>query len=210
MTDVRELLPLYALGVLDADEVRVVERAVAGDPVLARELAEYQRTAEAIVAPVAPPPAVKARLLASIGAGAYEKFSTRMAKLFDVSVDRARELLGLIERPVSWETQIPGIALVHFDGGPAAAAADCGFIRLDPGAVFPPHTHVGEETATILRGRVRDMANDRLLGPGDEYVQLPGTSHYLRCEGDEECIFAVRAINGIEIMGVPARPIKRT
>jgi len=209
-TDVRELIPLYALGILDDDEVRAVERAVAADPAIARELKEYQRTAEAIVAPAAPSPNVKARLMASIGGGRFEKFASRMAKLFDVSVDRAREFLGLIERPASWEPQIPGISLVHFNGGSSVATADCGFIRLVPGAVFPPHTHVGEEAATILSGHVRDITNDRLLGPGDDYVQLPGTNHYLRCEGDEECIFAVRAINGIEIMGVPARPLKRS
>ncbi len=52
--DVRELLPLYALGVLDAAESAVVERAVAGDPTLAAELAAYQRTAEGMVAPIAP------------------------------------------------------------------------------------------------------------------------------------------------------------
>ena len=52
-----------------------------------------------------------------------------MASLFDVTVDRARELLGLIERPASWENPVPGIRLVHFDGGPAYAAADCGFVR---------------------------------------------------------------------------------
>jgi crotonobetainyl-CoA:carnitine CoA-transferase CaiB-like acyl-CoA transferase len=39
-----------------------------------------------------------------------------------------------------------------------AAAADCGFIRLSPGAVFPPHNHLGEEAVTILSGRVHDVA----------------------------------------------------
>jgi len=210
MTDVRELLPLYALDLLDADEVRAVEQAVAADPALRDELRSFQRTAEAVVAPVAPSPAVKARLMASIGAGRFESFSARMAKLFDVTVDRARELLGLIERPASWEVQVPGISLVHFSGGPSKLAADCGFIRLAPGAVFPPHTHVGEEAATILVGHVRDMTNDRLLGPGDDYVQLPGTNHYLVNQGSEECIFAVAAMNGIEIAGAPVRPSKRS
>src|SRR5438552_12193516 len=64
-------------------------------------------------------PAVKTRLMASVGEGRFERFSARMSKLYDVSVERARELLGLADRPASWEAAMPGIGLVHFDGGPA-------------------------------------------------------------------------------------------
>jgi mannose-6-phosphate isomerase-like protein (cupin superfamily) len=208
--DVRELLPLYALGILEPDEVTTVERAISGDPVLATELAAYQRTAEAIVTPLVPPPNVKARLLASVGQGRFETFSERMGKLFDVTLERAREFLGLIERPASWEPQpVPGIFLVHFDGGPAYAAADCGFIRLAPGAIFPPHKHLGEEVTIILSGKVRDAVNNRVIGPGEEYVQPVGSEHYLINEGPEDCIFAARAMNGIEVAGAPARPTRR-
>lgn len=207
-TDVRELLPLYALGILEPDEARVVEAATARDPALAAELASYQASAELLVAPVAPSPDVKARLLASVGGGRFEKLSARMASLFDTTVEKARELLGLIERPASWEQQAGGIALVHFAGGPAYTAADCGFIRLDPGAVFPPHKHLGEEASVVLQGHVRDAASGRLLGPGDELIQAEGSEHHLICEGTEPCIFAARAMNGIEVAGAPARPRK--
>jgi putative transcriptional regulator len=210
--DVRELLPLYALGILESDEVAVVERALAADAALAAELAAYQQTADALgaaIGPVPPPPDIKQRLLASVGGGRFEAFSGRLARLYDITVDRARELLGLIERPASWVPQIiPGISLVHFEGGRATAAADCGFIRLAPGATFPMHTHLGEEVVTILSGRVHDVTNDRMLGPGDDYVQLEGTHHYKVCVGDEDCIYASRAMNGIEIAGARARPAK--
>jgi putative transcriptional regulator len=209
--NIRELLPLYALGILDSDEAMVVERAIAADATLAAELAAYQQTADAIgtaLTPIAPSPDVKLRLFASIGGGRFEAFSARMATLFDVTVDRARELLGLIERPASWVAQIPGISLVHFDGGPAAAAADCGFIRITPGAVFPPHSHLGEEAVTILCGQIHDVTNDRMVVAGDDYVQPEGTNHYLVCVGDEDCIFASRAMNGIAVGGSRARPAK--
>jgi len=208
--DIRELLPLYALGILDADERRDVERALAQDPSLAGELTGYQNACERMVVPVEPSPDVKARLLASIGSGRFESFADRMAKLFDVTVARGRELLGLIERTVSWEPQpVPGISLVHFDAGPAYAAADCGFIRLAPGAMFPPHKHLGEETSIILAGTIRDATNNRVLRAGDELVQAEGSEHYLVCEGNEDCIFAARAINGIAIAGTPVRPHRR-
>lgn len=211
--DVRELLPLYALGILEAEEVGLVERAIAGDHELAAELVAYQETAHAMIAvspPVAPPPAVKDRLLASVGGGRFEAFAGRMAKLFDVTLDRARELLALIERPASWVAQIPGISLVHFEGGPSMADADCGFIRMTPGALFPPHTHLGEELVTILAGQLRDMTNHHVLRPGDDSLQAQGTSHYLMCVGDEDCIYASRALSGIAIGGGRARPLPPT
>jgi len=208
--DVRELLPLYALGILDADETRTVEQALAKDPALAAELGAYQDSATQLVVPVAPSPDVKARLMASIGSGPFERFSQRLTSLFGVGLDRARELLGLIERPASWNMEAPGIELVHFAGGPQYAAADCGFIRLAPGGIFPPHKHLGEEVCVILTGQLRDVTNNRLLGPGDEHVQQEGTTHYLVCEGTEPCTWAVRAMNGIEVAGAPARPSKRS
>lgn len=206
MTDVRELLPLYALGILESDEANVVERAIANDPQLASELAGYQASAEMLVVPVTPSADVKARLMSSVGGGRLEKFSQRMGSLFDVTVDKAREFLGLIERPTSWHPEAGGISLVHFDGGPAFAAADCGFVRLEPGAVFPPHKHMGEEASVVLQGHVRDSASGRLLGPGDELLQPQGSEHHLTCEGNEPCIFAARAMNGIEVAGAAARP----
>ena len=210
-TDIRELLPLYALGILEPDEAQAVERAITTDSALAAELASYQASADLIVAPVTPSADVKTRLIASIGGGRFETFSSRMATLFDVTVERARELLGLIERPASWEQEAGGIGLVHFAGGPAYAAADCGFIRLEPGAVFPPHKHLGEEASIVISGHVRDAASGRLLGPGDELLQAEGSEHHLTCEGTEPCIFAARAMNGIEVAGMgrpPARPSK--
>jgi putative transcriptional regulator len=210
--DVRELLPLYALGVLEGEEVSMVERAIAGDAELAAELASYQQTAGAIgaaIQPVEPAPEVKARLLASVGAGRFEAFSARMARMYDVTVERARELLGLLERPGSWVPQVvPGISFIDFEGGPATTAADCGFVRLAPGAMFPPHTHIGEEMTTILSGQIRDVTNDFVLGPGDDYVRPPGSTHTLVCIGDEPCVYASRATEGISIGGMRIHPTR--
>lgn len=203
--DIRELLPLYAIGALDAGEVALVDQAVASDPALARELASYHDAATSIVAPVAPPPAIKARLMASIGGGPLDRFAARMASMFDVAIDRAREFLGLIERPASWEPGIPGISLVHFIGGPACAEADTGFVRLAPGTTFPRHTHLGEELTLILSGSLRESTTGRTLVAGDEYVMPQDSEHELVCVGSEDCVFAARAINGIAIGGAPVR-----
>lgn len=209
--DVRELLPLYALGILEAEEASVVERAIASDAALAAELASFQVASDEVrtAIEVAPPPDIKRQLMASVGAGPFEAFAERMARMFDVTLDRARELLGLIERKARWVPQVvPGIFFVDFEGGPAAAAADCGFVRLSPGAMFPPHTHLGEEMTTILAGRVHDVTNDRVIGPGEDYVRPEGSTHHLVCIGDEDCIYASRATNGISIGGVRVHPTR--
>ncbi len=207
--EIHELLPLYALGILSAEETAVVEAAVAKDPALAAELASYGDATAALshlIEPVTPAPEIKARLLASVGDGRFETYSSKMSTLFDVPLDRAREFLGLAERTASWEPQvIPGIHLVHFEGGPAYVGADCGFVRLADGAVFPPHDHLGEEVSLILAGQVKVVENtvERILVAGDELVQPEGSSHHL--VGVGECIFATRAVNGISIGGVQVR-----
>jgi anti-sigma factor ChrR (cupin superfamily) len=147
--------------------------------------------------------------MASIGGGAFERFSQRMASLFDVSVARARELLGLIERPASWDAVMPGVGLVHFDGGPAAAAADCGFVRLAPNTPFPLHTHAGEEVSLILAGTLKDRRTGRTYGPGDELVESQDSEHDVTAL-DDEVIYAARATNGILVAGAAARPPRKT
>lgn len=193
--NIRDLLPLYALGALDPDEAAAVERAVEADPQLAAELDRYFDVAPV----VAPAPDVAARLLASTGGSRFELFSARIAGLFDVTIDRARELLGLIERSVSWEQPVPGIHLVHVQGGPASAAADCGFVRIDPGCTFPWHTHRGEEVSVILEGSLRD-SDGKVLSAGDERVHATGTQHDLTA-GPDGVLYVARAMHGIEVSG---------
>jgi hypothetical protein len=158
-----------------------------------------------------PPLAVKQRLLGR--RRRFEAFAEccaalRRAALWDLTLDRARELLGLIDRPASWVAQIPGIRLVDFEGGPAAAAADrasSGSRRARCSRCTRTWTR---EPKIVLAGRVRDATSHRILGPGDTYVQAEGTIHSLIAVGDEDCISAVRAIQGIAIGGMRARPVK--
>ncbi len=204
--DVKELLPLYALGVLEDEDATRVEDAIARDPSLAIELAAYQDSASALIDPVRPDGSVKARLMASIGESRFEKFTSQLAKLYDVTIDRARELLGLMERATSWEHPMPGIGLVHFAGGPAYAAADCGFVRLAPGTSFPHHTHMGEEVSLILAGEIQDKQTGVIYRAGDEVVKGLDSDHDVVSTGHEDAIYAARAMNGITIAGAPARP----
>jgi quercetin dioxygenase-like cupin family protein len=195
--DVRELLPLYVLGLLEPEQVTVVEQAVRRDPALAAELASYDAAAARLiegVAPVAPPPAIRDRLLASIGGGRFERFVQRMTEIYDVAVDRARELLGLIEDPKTYEEAFPGFAgvnLIHFAGGQAAAGADCGFILMPPGGEFPWHRHDGEELVLVLQGEMIDV-DGTVYRPGEEDHKPPASEHSFTAGTAEPLIFAAR------------------
>jgi quercetin dioxygenase-like cupin family protein len=198
--EIDELLPLYALGLLEGDEASRVERAVAADPALAATLASFEDT---LIAPIAPPPDLERRLLASAGGGRFERFAARVGEIFDLGLERARELLGMCERESSWGEEAPRVFLIHFAGGPAAATADCGIVRIAPGGTFPPHRHLGEERSIVLSGILRDH-DGTLYRAGDELVCAQDSSHLLTVEGDEPVIFVARAFNGLDLGG--ARP----
>jgi hypothetical protein len=196
---VAELLPLYALGLLEGDEAIQVENAIAADPALARELASLE---DSLIEPIAPPPDLEKRLMASVGGGRFERFAARFAQIFDLGIDRVRVLLGMTERDSSWGEEAPSVFLIHFDAGPAAATADCGIVRIKPGGVFPPHMHRGEERSIVLAGTLRDL-DGTLYRAGDELVYAQGSSHLLTVDGDEDVIFVARAFNGIELQLPP-------
>ncbi len=195
--NIRELLPLYGLGALDESEAAAVENAAGSDPDIARELDSYLD----LVPAVTPGADVASRLMASVGGGRFERFTDRVAKMLDVTIDGARELLGLIERPASWVHPIPGIHLIHFNGGPAYAAADCGFVRIEPGCTFPWHMHRGEEVSVILDGLMIDR-DGTTYTTGAEVRFAEGTQHDLTA-GPDGVVYIARAMNGIEVLGHP-------
>lgn len=193
MTAIHELLPLYALGALDDDEAREVERALAADPALAAELdrlVEASADLGGAMAPVEPSPVLRDRVLASVE-GRFERFVGRFAQLFECAADRARALLGLVDDAAAWEPG-PGAGswLIHFQPSPAFAGADVGFVRLAPGQRFVWHRHTGAEHSLVLQGRALDSLAGP-LGPGDEAVADAGTEHEFENVGDEDFIFAV-------------------
>lgn len=207
MTAIRDLLPAYALGALDDQEAELVTRAVAADPALAAELADLvdvSGTLAMLAAPVAPADGLRARLLDSAGGERFARFAKRFGELFDVAIERARELLGLVDRPDAW-VDGPGAGswLVHFQAGPALAGADTGFVKLARGERFAWHRHDGREHCLVLQGTALDSLCGR-LSAGDEGVLDGDTEHDFVAVGDEDLIFAVW-VRGVDF-AIPRPP----
>lgn len=195
MTEIQELLPLYALGVLPPDESALVEKMLREQPQLLSSLEAYRGTAGELmlaVPPVMPSPHVRVRLLASIGAGRFEGFMPKFRHMFDLTVDGARALLAWIDDPSKWQQVMPHFAAIHFAGGPACRGADTGFVRLAPHSTFPYHAHRGEELTLVLAGTAL-TSDGKNLRAGDEILETAGTAHDLTNTGDDDFIYATRA-----------------
>lgn len=202
--DLRELVALHALDLLEANDLAVVHAAIAANPGLAAELRSLRHAAHQLgaILPLAEAsPEAEARLMTAVGGGRFERFAAQVATLFDLTIDRARDVLGLIDRQTSWVQAMPNIGLIHFEGGPSCATADCGVVRIAAGSQFPLHRHRGDEMSVIVAGTVR-ISDGTLYRPGDEVRGDAGTSHALTAEGDDDTILLARAFNGIELARV--------
>jgi mannose-6-phosphate isomerase-like protein (cupin superfamily) len=194
MMNLEELLPLYALGVLDPEDERAIEHALVERPVLAAEISAYRETAgelAALVAPIKPSAHVKQRLMSAASGGRFERFTAVFARIFDVTADKGRELLAWIEDPTKWEAMPPFAQVIHFPAGPACVGADTGFVRVAPGGTFPYHGHNGTEISLILAGTAT-TSDGKTLRAGDEVFEEPGTAHDIENTGSEDFIYASR------------------
>ena len=194
---VREQLAAYVLGVLPADEVAAVEAAIAQDPQLARDAAALSVVVERLddAGAVAPSAALKQRLLGTIAAstapGRVSSIASRFAAIFDLTVERTAEMLGSLANPTSWMGAPGTIRMIHFKGGPAAAALDCGFVEVSPGMTFPLHRHEGEELTLVISGEGRDSLGNELR-PGTEITMPHDSQHAVTATSQEPLVYAVR------------------
>jgi len=103
------------MSVLDPDELQLLDRVAAQ-----------------AVAPVAPPPAVRAKVMEAIR-----------------NVPGAHESRTIRADEGTWKTLAPGARtkMLHKEGGRLTFLVD-----LDPGAILPGHDHEGGEDSYVIRG----------------------------------------------------------
>ncbi len=144
------------------------------------------RTVEALP-PVAPDPALRARLLGTLGStDRFASFLDRAAGLLDLTVEAVRAAFSRIDDPGAWEPGLPGMKMIHFVAGPRLATADAGFVRLQPGMSFPRHRHLGPEVTLVLEGAMR--CGERLYGPGEVLEMAEGTEHEYSAAPERELV----------------------
>jgi putative transcriptional regulator len=158
----------------------------------------YGLAAAAASAPAPPGAGLRTRMIASAGRdGRYGKFADRLARLFDVPVARAEELLRRIEDPAVFVPFLtPGVAMFPVTPGAAYAGAVAAIGLLAPGTVFPHHAHVGDEVTLVLDGGFRDE-DGREIWRGEELYKPAGSDHEFVVIGERPCVAAVLALGGV-------------
>jgi putative transcriptional regulator len=155
------------------------------------------------LAPVRPSAGARERLVAAISASSarFAPFFDRLSHIFDLRVARVEEIMARVTDRASWEPgPLPGLTVMHFEGGPRCAAADVGLVRLAPGFSLPRHRHRSIETAMILEGGYREDTG-RVYLPGDVHEMAAGTVHGYRVFDDRPCLLALVLFEGVEFLG---------
>ncbi len=156
----------------------------------------------------APSPHLRGAVLATVAPGTrFEGFVRRLATFLDLGELRARELVAQVSRVSSdpWvDDTVDKVRLLHFDGGPRVAEADCGLVHVEPGSSYPLHRHRGDEWAFVLQGNAEEDSG-RVWRPGDLVRNPAGSVHAFRALGPEPFVFAVVLHDGIDFEdeGVP-------
>jgi putative transcriptional regulator len=168
-------LPLHAAGHLTGEEAVRVEAHLATCADCRKAAAEADTVAEGLTGA---PASVLAALDQKLeGAGRFEHLLDRVAELYDLSLDDARKVVSAVDKASSWATELAqGVWLCPVTAGPKVQGAFTVLVKVEPGAVFPTHTHGGRERVLILEGGYRDISGVEFWrGELDE--RDVGTSH---------------------------------
>ncbi len=201
-------IPDLVLGTLDGPTRASVEGHLESCDRCAAEVVAMGETLSAIALSLPierPDPAARTNLLASIveqetqeaQVDRFGALTERLARFFELPLRRVRALVELIDEPEAWSRgPADGIKLIHLQAGPSFAAADPGFVILEPGATFPHHRHVGGELVMVLEGSFVDEGG-AVLRAGDTQDLASNTSHFFVAQ-DQGCILAVIIWDGLD------------
>jgi putative transcriptional regulator len=147
-----------------------------------------------------PADALKDRLLKSTEtASRFERFVARVGELCDLAKDKAQELLDSIDDASLWNPGTPGTSLFDIKGGPMVANAVVGFVRLEPGASFPEHSHLGDEVVLIMQGGYRDDTDGSVHRAGEEVHHAGGTTHSFTALPGPDLLYLVVVDKGLKM-----------
>lgn len=156
--DVEALALADAVGALDPDERReLAERVSTLSPEAQAAVSRLYDTVTAVAAsvePVTPPPHVRDRVMAAVRAPGRYTLAANDGDWFDTPFAGIRGRVLAVDK-------VRGMATL--------------FLRAEPGAVYPSHSHHGPEECYVLRGSV--LIDGRTLHAGDFHHADDGSEH---------------------------------
>jgi putative transcriptional regulator len=175
---VEERLPEFVLGQLPASDRVEVQRHLEACMACRAAASELEEAVGLASSALGPPSAGLRRLETSLaGVLRFEHLVPRLARLYDLGEEEARQLLARVDDEASWmEGPGEGIQLMEVQAGPACEGRINALLRLVPGATFPDHEHGDEERVLVLEGGFLDSEGfERWRGELD--VRAKGTRH---------------------------------
>ncbi|NRD64021.1 cupin domain-containing protein [Corallococcus exiguus] len=200
MEHLDDILPEWLLGTLEPARRDAAARHLDGCAHCRAELTRLTPAVDALgalVEPVAPPAESLQRLMEQMeGPGRFARQAGKVAALLDVAEARARELLESMSDPSSWMPgPVEGVELMPVETGPAREGMMAAIVRLQPGARYPRHTHLGREWNLVLEGGFREDSGHEVW-PGDELEKADGSLHDFTALQGPACI-CVSVLDGV-------------
>ena len=182
----------YTAGHLSSSEVSRVEEHLRQCADCRKEADELDRLNENLSVP-------QSQVLTSLqsqlaGPKRFEHLLPRIAALFDISEQAAGEVIARVDEKELWDTELaPGVWVAPVNAGPKSVGdgAFTVLLKLEPGAVFPEHTHGGEEQVLLLEGGYLDVSG-REYWRGELDVRAAGTTHSFTGLPGLGCLCAAR------------------
>jgi hypothetical protein len=138
----------------------------------------------------------RARLLTTLSSEErFRPFFAELDRYLAIGLDALRAVLRKLEVPESYQVApIPGVRFFHFPPGARSRFAEAGIVKLDKGARFPRHRHLGAEINFVLEGTLIDAGLS--YGPGSVVANAAGSAHDYSA-GPARHLILVAGHNGI-------------
>jgi putative transcriptional regulator len=179
----RHRLLRLRLGLLDEPEASALRAHVGSCPVCT---AEHQRLDEAYHAVGASAAALVAADLAGLRTRMLASAERELrldhlvplvAHHLQLDDEQARQVLARVDQPSTWgRGPGPGVALQRLTVGARCQSTLTNLIRLEGGAHFPEHGHLGDEVVVVLQGQMRE-ASGVVHRSGAEVLSGTSTEH---------------------------------
>lgn len=187
----------FVLGMTDDDEQAAVESLIVGSSDVRDRVAQLRDTLALpalVLEPIFPSDNLGSRIRDSIEhPDRFGGFIDRLSAFLDLPEDSVRKLVSEIAtaEPRWPPSGLPdGTLMYRFDGGPRHRDAECALVWMKPEAVFPPHTHIGDEWGFVLQGEAVEDSG-QVLRSGELVHRDAKSTHHFTAIGGEPFVFAV-------------------